>query len=602
MSPSDHPVSPQPGAGAAALAARVAALVADGFEDYNARFSDITRRARKRFERCDWSQAQNDRLARIDLYDVCLRETLGRLEILLEDRVRARPLWRAVREAFAARIAALPDRELYKTFYNSLVRRFFLIDGVAPDLEFLALKIVPTGDPTCPGQTREVAVGSGDPGEGWRTFFRSLDYRNGWADLDASATAVGAALRDRGVIAATMLTAPFYRERRAYLVGRAHGASGASYPIAIALMSDAGGVNGASGVYADAVIVDEQQISILFGFSRSYFHVDLLRVGDAVAFLHRLLPRKPLDELFTLVGRIKQGKTERYRQVFRHLAEYPEGELVAADGERGMVMAVFTPRSYPVVFKLIRDCFAYPKDLARADVEEKYRLVFRRDRIGRLVDAQEFLRLRFPRKQFTETVLDELLRECAQTVQLDGDEVLIKHCYVERRVRPLNLYVREAPAPAAERALLDYGQAIKDLARSNIFPGDLLLKNFGVTRHGRVLFYDYDELCLVEECRFRAVPAMREEDETRPLDEWLYAARDDVFPELFPQFLGVTPALRERLRTVHGEIFDHAWWREVQARLAAGEHFDVPPYPASCRLPYRRAGAEPLCEIHDRPP
>jgi isocitrate dehydrogenase kinase/phosphatase len=578
MAQTDSSVSPMSGAEPSAVAARAAALVVDGFEDYNARFSDITRRARKRFERRDWMQAQADHLARIDLYDVCLRDTLARVEALLEERVRSRPLWRTVREAFAARIAAMPDRELYKTFYNSLVRRFFLIDGVAPDLEFLALEIVPTGDPACPGQIYEVGLHSDDPGAAWRHVFADLGYRNGWADLDASAAAVGAALRDRGVVGVTVLAAPFYRERRAYLIGRAHGASGASYPVAIALMSDA------RGVYADAVIVDEQQISILFGFSRSYFHVDLLRVGDAVAFLHRLLPRKPLDELFTLVGRIKQGKTERYRQVFRHLAEYPEGELVVAEGERGMVMAVFTPRGYPVVFKLIRDRFAYPKDMVRAEVEEKYRLVFRRDRIGRLVDAQEFSRLRFPRQQFAPAMLEELLRECAQTVQLDGDEVLIKHCYVERRVRPLNLYVREAPAPAAERALLDYGQAIKDLARSNMFAGDLLLKNFGVTRHGRVLFYDYDELCLIEECKFRAVPPMREEDETRPLDEWLYAARDDVFPELFPQFLGVTPALRARLCAVHGEIFDPAWWREVQARLAAGEHFDVPPYPDTMRL------------------
>lgn len=556
---------------------RAAALILDGFDDYNARFSDITRRARKRFERRDWKLAQHDNAARIDLYDVCLRETLARLEALLEERVRSRPLWRAIRAAYAERIAALPDRELYKTFYNSLVRRFFLIDGVAPDLEFLALEIVPTGDAACPGQTRTVPLD--DDAATWRALFSALDYRNGWADLDASAHAVADALRGRGVIAATMLAAPFYRERRAYLIGRAHGASGASYPIAIALVSDAGGVR------ADAVIADEQQISILFGFSRSYFHVDLTRVGDAVAFLHRLLPRKPLDELFTLVGRIKQGKTERYRQVFRHLAEYPEGELVAADGERGMVMAVFTPRGYPVVFKLIRDRFAYPKDMARADVEEKYRLVFRRDRIGRLIDAQEFVRLRFPKRQFASEMLDELLRECAQTVQLDGEDVLIRHCYVERRVRPLNLYVREAPAPAAERAALDYGQAIKDLARSGIFPGDLLLKNFGVTRHGRVLFYDYDELCLVEQCSFRAVPPMREEDETRPLDEWLYAARDDVFPELFPQFLGIVPALRERLRAVHGEIFDPAWWRDVQTRLAGGERFDVPPYPDAMRLP-----------------
>jgi isocitrate dehydrogenase kinase/phosphatase len=115
-----------------------------------------------------------------------------------------------------------------------------------------------------------------------------------------------------------------------------------------------------------------------------------------------------------------------------------------------------------------------------------------------------------------------------------------------------------------------------------------------VTRNGRVLFYDYDELCLVEECKFRAVPAMREEDETRPLDEWLYAGSDDVFPELFPQFLGIAPALRKRLCEVHGEIFDPAWWRDVQTRLAAGEHFDVPPYPDAVRLPQARESKDDL--------
>lgn len=570
---------------------RAAARIADGFDDYNARFSDVTRRARKRFERRDWRQAQTDATARIDLYEICVRETLGRLEALLEDRVRSRPLWRGIRAAYAERIAALPDRELYKTFYNSLARRFFQIDGVAPDVEFLAFEIVPTGDPACPGELRHHRFDH-DAAAVWRDIFRDLAYVNGWRDLDASARSVADTLQSRGVIGVSMLRTPFYRERRAYLVGRAYGASGASYPVVVALTSETGGVR------ADAVIVDDQQISILFGFSRSYFHADIDRVGDVVAFLHALLPRKPLDELFTVVGRIKQGKTERYRQVFRHLGEHfdehADEELVLADGERGMVMAVFTPRGYPVVFKLIRDRFAYPKDMVRAEVEEKYRLVFRRDRVGRLVDAQEFLRLRFPKRQFAPAALDELLRECAQTVQLEGEEVLIKHCYVERRVRPLDLYVRESQAPLAERAVLEYGQAIKDLARSNIFPGDLLLKNFGVTRHGRVLFYDYDELCLVEECKFRAVPAMREEDETRPLDEWLYAGSDDVFPELFPQFLGIVPALRKRLCEVHGEIFDPAWWRDVQSRLAAGEHFDVPPYPDAARLPQAREAQDDL--------
>ncbi len=578
-------VAPPPDAVARPDAAqRAAALIHDAFDDYNARFSDITRRARRRFERRDWRHAQADAVARIDLYDVCIRETLARLEALLDDRVRSRSLWSTIRREFGARIASLPDRELDKTFFNSLARRFFQVSGVAPDLEFLALDIEPAGDPACPGDLVRYAYPTdADAVATWHRILAERGFANGYADLPGSAAAIVRALDARltphadAVVAIELLGTVFYRERRAYLVGRALGRR-RTWPLVVALLNER------DGVRVDAVLTDVHHLSTLFGYARSYFHADLARVSDAVAFLQTLLPRKPLDELYTVIGRAKQGKTERYRRVFRHLAEEADERLVRADGERGMVMSVFTPRDCPVVFKLIRDRFAYPKNIERKQVEEKYRMVFRRDRVGRLVDAQEFRRLRFPLRQFAPDVLDELLRECAQTVRLDGNDVIVAHCYVERRVRPLDLYVREAPAEDAQRAVLDYGQAIKDMARSNIFAGDLLLKNFGVSGNGRALFYDYDELCLLEQCHFRVVPAVREEDETRPLDEWLYAARDDVFPELFPQFLGLPASLRDALMREHGELFDPAWWRQIQARLRSGEYLDVPPYPDSARL------------------
>jgi isocitrate dehydrogenase kinase/phosphatase len=250
-------------------------------------------------------------------------------------------------------------------------------------------------------------------------------------------------------------------------------------------------------------------------------------------------------------------------------------------------MAVFTPLSYPVVFKVIRDQFAYPKDSARRNVEEKYRLVFRYDRIGRLVDAQEFRYLRFPLRLIDPELLDELIGQCAEAVAIDGEDLLVKHCYVERRLRPLNLYARESGFEAARAAVLDYGQAVKDLALSNIFPGDLLLKNFGVSSRGRAIFYDYDELCLVEQCRFRHLPEAREEDEMRPLEKWLSVRHDDVFPEMFARFLGLPDALRDALLTAHPEIFDPAWWQAVQMRLASGDSTDIPPYPASARVQSR---------------
>ncbi len=568
---------------ASSIAERAAALVLDAFLDYNARFSDITRRAKRRFERRDWKYVRVDAAARIDLYEVCVRETLGRLELLLEERLRSRSIWAQIRNELENLVAPMLDHEFPKTFFNSMSRRFFHTDGVATDIEFVALNSEPTE-----GISDATDLNSYSAADGLSAVCERIlaDYpfANGYADIagcvKSIARRLGAHMRSIGVRRADsidLIKTAFFRERRAYLIGRIRTSQG-DMPLVIALVSST------EGVRADAVISEVDQVSLIFSYTRSYFHVDLPTVSDVVVFLRALLPHKPIEELYTVLGRAKQGKTERYRHLFRHLANHPEERLVRADGERGMVMAVFTPKSWPLVFKVIRDQFAYPKDIARRQVEEKYLLVFRYDRIGRLVDAQDFRHLRFPRRQFDDDMLEELLTQCAETVSLDGEEVLVRHCYVERRLRPMNLYVREAPADAARRAMLDYGQAIKDLARSNIFPGDLLLKNFGITRGGRAIFYDYDELCLLDTCCFRKIPEARFEDETRPLEEWLTVREGDVFPEMFPRFLGVPADLRNALIETHGEIFDAEWWRGVQQGIAGGDYSDIPPYPPSARL------------------
>ncbi|QDW66771.1 bifunctional isocitrate dehydrogenase kinase/phosphatase [Luteimonas granuli] len=559
------------------LVARAAALVLDAFEDYEARFGDLTRRARRRFVRRDWVGAQRDAVARIDLADAFLGEALGRFEALAGERMRSRSFWAAVRDAYGALTGGRPDAALARTLFNSMSRRFFLTEGVAPSLEFHDPGEGAAGDPECPGELRPLPDGA-EAFTRWRAALGARGFAH--RDLDADARAIAEAIaarvggRDPGV---GLLDTVFYRERRAYLVGRIDAADGPR-PLVVALVNDA------DGVRADALLTEHAQVSMLFGHARSWFHADLRRVGDAVAFLKALLPAKPVSELYSVLGRGKQGKTERYREIQRHFATHPEERLVRADGVRGMVMAVFTPRALPVVFKVIRDRFAEPKDSVRADIEAKYRLVARRDRVGRLVEAQEFRRLRFPRAAFAPDMLDELLGECAETVSAERDMVLVRHCYVERRLRPLDLYAREMPEAPARHAVIDYGQAVTDLARSGIFPGDLLLKNFGVSRNGRALFYDFDELCLLEEVNFREVPEAHGEDETRPLQDWLYAHPADVFPELFTHFLGLSPALRQALLDAHPGVFQARWWRGIQARLRNDGYLDVPPYPESARL------------------
>jgi isocitrate dehydrogenase kinase/phosphatase len=565
------------------LADGCALAIRDAFADYHARFAQVTRRARTHFEQRDWAAARADAVARIALYDRCVQEISQALERHLGERAQDRALWSGIRDRYAALVAPLLDQELYKTFFNTLTRRFFKTRGVAADVEFVALDIEPTDRITVPVARHSYAV-SGDLADTFERVLADFPFAPGYADARGDAEALAKAWRERApdgdsqpALALELLQTVFYRERRAYLVGRVFQRE-TYMPCVIALQ------NGPAGVRADALLLTRHHVAVLFGYAHAYFHADLPTVGDAVVFLRTLLPGKPLDEIYTVLGRAKQGKTERYRHFFRYLDAHPEEKFRHAEGERGMVMAVFTLPGYPLVFKLIRDAFGYPKESNRDEVRKKYALVFNHDRVGRLIDAQEYRHLRFPRAQFEPELLDELLRECSRTVSLEGSDLVVHHCYVERRLRPLNLYVRETPDEVALAAILDYGQAIKDLARSNIFPGDLLFKNFGATRHGRAVFYDYDELCLVQDCRFRKLPEPRNDEEEMHHGAWYHVAEADVFPEQFPRFLGMTESQRAALLAAHGEIFDVGWWQQLQARLKAGELVDVPPYPEALRL------------------
>jgi isocitrate dehydrogenase kinase/phosphatase len=559
------------------LARDSAREIREGFERYNAEFRVITRRAPVRFDARDSKGSQRDAVERIDLYDKFVNRTVTELRAKLGERALDRPLWMQIRQDFPAEIESLPDPEFAKTFFSSTTRRLFGTVGVAPEIEFVATDLDPLANITS-------AVGSntylnhGSLALLFEDVLGDVRFRSPWKDLDKSilhvANEVAAHLHARNerraILRVEMIRPVFYQVARAYVVGRVVGRD-FIIPLVIALKNTDG------GILVDAVMLAEGDVSIVFSFTRSYFHVDLERVGEAVLFLKSILPVKPVSELFTVLGRARQGKTERYRELMHHL-DNTSDQFVHAAGERGLVMVCFTLPSFDVVFKVIRDRFPYPKTVLREEVMAKYQLVFKHDRAGRLVDAQEFKRLRFPKALFAPELLEELLNETALTVRADGDSLVFDHMYIERRMTPLNLYLRTATEKAAESAVLDYGQCIRDLAYTNIFAGDLLLKNFGVTRHGRVIFYDYDELCAITDCHFRDLPqATNFEDEMRG-EAWFYVADNDVFPETFIRFLSFTDSQKEALLRMHGEILTAQFWRNVQERLKEGEVLEVLPY------------------------
>jgi len=558
-----------------------AQTLVDIFADYNAEFRAITRRARMRFEDRDWHGSQRDAVERIELYGKYVTNTVATMQKRLGDEVQERSLWSSIRRRFAEIIDPLPDNDFPKTFFSSVTRKTFDTAGVDAAVEFVALDLDPLGSITTHVETKEY-FNRGSIDLLIEELLADFRFRTPYRDFELSIKRVADEIKAsldtggerRTVEKIEVIKEVFYQMTRAYLVGRIGGRSGGrgwTLPFVVALR------NHESGVVVDAVMLDESSVSVLFSFTRSYFHVDLAHVGEVVKFLKELLPRKPVSELFTVLGRAKQGKTERYRELFRHL-QHSDDQFMFAPGEKGLVMVCFTLPSFDVVFKLIRDRFPVQKNILRQDVLEKYDLVFKRDRAGRLVDAQEFRLIRFPKARFSPELLEELLTETSDTVHEDGDGLVIDHMYIERRMTPLNLYVREASREQAEKAVLDYGQAIRDLAVTNIFPGDLLLKNFGVTRHGRVIFYDYDELCLVTDCRFREVPESRYEEDEMLAETWYYVADNDVFPETFINFLGFDPHLKQVFLGAHREILTAEWWRGIQERLREGDVLEVLPY------------------------
>jgi isocitrate dehydrogenase kinase/phosphatase len=376
-----------------------------------------------------------------------------------------------------------------------------------------------------------------------------------------------------------VLGSAFYRNKAAYLLGKIVNGS-EQLPFLVPVLHDEDG-----RLELDTVLLDADQIDALFSLSRAYFMADMDVPSAYVQFLRSMMPARPRSEVYTMVGLGGQGKTLFYRDLLHHL-HHSRDLFVEAPGIRGMVMHVFTLASYPYVFKVIRDVFDPAKTTTHEIVKEKFAMVKDVDRVGRMADTHEFVDLALPRGRFSDELLGQL-RELAPSLldeDEEEDEIVLRHCYVERRMVPLNLYLERAAPEEVDAAVRGYGDAIRELAVANVFPGDLLWKNFGVTRLGRVVFYDYDELEYLTDCTFRRIPEAQTPDEELAAEPWYSVGRSDVFPEEFERFLLGDPRVREAFLRHHADLLEPEFWQACQRRIRAGEIVDFFPYPESMRF------------------
>lgn len=560
------------------VARRFARAILNGFDSMFAEWQNITLGAQARFERAEWHAVNSAMAERLTIYRGKVHGVAIVLTAIAGNRLHERSLWREAKPHFAELVLTHSNAEIAQTFFNSCYCYVFgheKVDG----LNAFALD-----EPLSTPSSRGCVVRTYEHADSLRELLRRVlldtDFNLPFENLDRDIDYIIAAIQSQPDMNAALhpdltrievLDAIFYRNKAGYLIGKII-CDDVTYPLALPILNSE-----ASALYIDTALITSDDLSILFSFTRSYFMVDIPVPSQYVRFLKSLMPGKEVFELYTALGFVKHGKSEFYRSAVAH-TQATGDQYVQAPGTKGMVMHVFTLPSFEYVYKVIKDRFTPPKESTREQVQAKYNFVKNSERAGRMADMHEFRNLAFPLQRFSPEVLDELQRECASQIQISGRALIVKHVYVERRMIPLNLYVQDASDEQITNVMDEYGNAIKQLAAANIFPGDMLLKNFGVTRHGRVVFYDYDELCPLTECNFRHIPAPRNEADELASKPWYDVGPNDIFPEEFRYFFSGNERVRQAFDAQHAEIYDADFWIGMQQQLKAGFVHDIFPY------------------------
>ncbi|MEZ5660104.1 MAG: bifunctional isocitrate dehydrogenase kinase/phosphatase [Burkholderiaceae bacterium] len=571
------------GARSGDVAAEIAATILAGFDKHYALFRYHAQRAKSRFEVGDFHGIRRLASERIAFYDQRVREAVEHLQSEYAEQAQSERIWPKVKRYYVSLLARANQPELAETFFNSVCCKILHRTYFNNDFIFVRPAVATDHLDAKPSAYRSYYPLASSWREAVRQMLADFGIACPFIDiehdidqlLDAARRHFPSKFAPAPDCQIQVLSNLFFRNKGAYVLGRLINDAEIT-PFALPILRDAQG-----RIHIDAALFGSELMESLFNFSRAYFMVDMEVPSAYVRFLRSLIPNKPDAEFYTMLGLQKQGKTLFYRDLLHHLA-HSHDQFVIAPGIKGLVMGVFTLPSFPYVFKIIKDVRG--KDISREFIQSQYQLVKVHDRVGRMADTWEYSDVRFPLQRLSPELIEELEKTAPSLIERDGDSLAISHMYIERRMTPLNIHLERVDATERERAIREYGQAIKDMVAANIFPGDMLYKNFGVTRQGRVVFYDYDEVAYLTDCNFRRVPPPRTPEDEMASEPWYSVGPTDVFPEEFETFLLGHSDIRKHFMAHHAELFDPAYWQDRQRRVRAGELDDVFPYPRRYRF------------------
>ncbi|HAX8195047.1 TPA: bifunctional isocitrate dehydrogenase kinase/phosphatase [Escherichia coli] len=555
----------------------IAQTILQGFDAQYGRFLEVTSGAQQRFEQADWHAVQQAMKNRIHLYDHHVGLVVEQLRCITNGQSTDAAFLLRVKEHYTRLLPDYPRFEIAESFFNSVYCRLFDHRSLTPERLFIFSSQPERRFRTIP---RPLAKDF-HPDHGWESLLMRvisdlplrLRWQNKSRDIHYIIRHLTETLGTDNLAESHLQVANelFYRNKGAWLVGKLITPSG-TLPFLLPIHQTDDGE-----LFIDTCLTTTAEASIVFGFARSYFMVYAPLPAALVEWLREILPGKTTAELYMAIGCQKHAKTESYREYLVYLQGCNE-QFIEAPGIRGMVMLVFTLPGFDRVFKVIKDRFAPQKEMSAAHVRACYQLVKEHDRVGRMADTQEFENFVLEKRHISPALMELLLQEAAEKITDLGEQIVIRHLYIERRMVPLNIWLEQVEGQQLRDAIEEYGNAIRQLAAANIFPGDMLFKNFGVTRHGRVVFYDYDEICYMTEVNFRDIPPPRYPEDELASEPWYSVSPGDVFPEEFRHWLCADPRIGPLFEEMHADLFRADYWRALQNRIREGHVEDVYAY------------------------
>ena len=555
----------------------IAQTILQGFDAQYGRFREVTSGAQQRFEQADWHAVQQAMKNRIHLYDHHVGLVVEQLRCITNGQSTDAAFLLRVKEHYTRLLPDYPRFEIAESFFNSVYCRLFDHRSLTPERLFIFSSQPERRFRTIP---RPLAKDF-HPDHGWESLLMRvisdlplrLRWQNKSRDIHYIVRHLTETLGTDNLAESHLQVANelFYRNKAAWLVGKLITPSG-TLPFLLPIHQTDDGE-----LFIDTCLTTTAEASIVFGFARSYFMVYAPLPAALVEWLREILPGKTTAELYMAIGCQKHAKTESYREYLVYLQGCNE-QFIEAPGIRGMVMLVFTLPGFDRVFKVIKDKFAPQKEMSAAHVRACYQLVKEHDRVGRMADTQEFENFVLEKRHISPALMELLLQEAAEKITDLGEQIVIRHLYIERRMVPLNIWLEQVEGQQLRDAIEEYGNAIRQLAAANIFPGDMLFKNFGVTRHGRVVFYDYDEICYMTEVNFRDIPPPRYPEDELASEPWYSVSPGDVFPEEFRHWLCAAPRIGPLFEEMHADLFRADYWRALQNRIREGHVEDVYAY------------------------